>query len=392
MRSLPLLSLLILTTVACAQQPAPPATQPGAGKLPHINVDVEEKQVRVECQALRVDMPLEFFCVKTGTSEHESVLRSDVTPSQLHLALLMIGLEPGEPVRYSEAAQKWLPPKGPPLQIFCEYQKEGQTVRLPAYRMMRNVKSKEPMPPLTWIFAGSRVMPDGQYAADVTGYIVSIVNFDLTMIDIPKLASNANETLEWETNPETVPETGTPVTMIIEPAGNIEVPPNGAPEAEKIDMPRIEIDREGKIKLDDQAVELDELLAQLNEMQAQRPVKVQVTPADDADEELIRQVTRGLRARGIEVERRRPPVPSDPSEIKADVERMEALRQRWVAAVRPHGEALRNAAQAHYEVINSLRREQQRLIDEADRIQRTIDQLEKEYQDLTTPRPEPIDR
>ena len=30
----------------------------------------------------------------------------------------------------------------------------------------------------------------------------------------------------------------------------------------------------------------------------------------------------------------------------------------------------------------------QQLIDEADRIQRAIDQLEKEYQNLTTPRPE----
>ena len=32
--------------------------------------------------------------------------------------------------------------------------------------------------------------------------------------------------------------------------------------------------------------------------------------------------------------------------------------------------------------------ESQRLIDEADRIQRTIDELQKEYQEMTTPRPE----
>ena len=38
-------------------------------------------------------------------------------------------------------------------------------------------------------------MDDGVYAADVTGYIVSIVNFDLSLIDVPALARNANETL-----------------------------------------------------------------------------------------------------------------------------------------------------------------------------------------------------
>ena len=52
--------------------------------------------------------------------------------------------------------------------------------------------------------------------------------------------------------------------------------------------------------------------------------------------------------------------------------------------------ALREAAQAHYDVVNAMRREQQRLIDEADRIQRKIDELEKSYQDMTTPRPPAI--
>ena len=72
---------------------------------------------------------------------------------------------------------------------------------------------------MDWVFDGSRMLPDGRYAADLTGYVVSIVNFDLTMIDVPELASNANETLEWEYNPDLVPPLGTHVTMIIEPAG-----------------------------------------------------------------------------------------------------------------------------------------------------------------------------
>ena len=63
-------------------------------------------------------------------------------------------------------------------------------------------------------------------------------------------------------------------------------------------------------------------------------------------------------------------------------------RNSWEQAVAPHRQALKEAAQAHYQVINELRKEQQRLIDESDRIQRTIDQLEKEYQDMTTPQPE----
>src|SRR5262245_37444018 len=304
LRRLTLFGVLLFASIARAQDPA---TAP-VGKFPGVEINVQQKQVRIACQSLRVEAPLEFFCVVAGTSEHESVLRTAAKPSHIHTALLMLGLEPGEPVKYSEAAKKWFPPHGPPLSISVEFVKHGKTVKLPANQLMRDIRTKKAMPATTWIFAGSRVMPDGVYAADVTGYVVSIVNFDLTLIDIPELASNSNETLEWEANLDALPALGTPVTMIIEP-----------------------LDKQGGGK---------------------------AAPATQL------------------------------SDVKIDQEKVDALRQRWDKQVKPHATAVREAAQAQYEVIAALRGEQQRLIDEADRIQRTIDELEKQYQEMTTPRPE----
>lgn len=303
----------------------PPASAPSGlvDKLPHLLIDVNKKQVRVECEAVVVDAPLEFFLCMTNTNEHETVLRSDVKPSHLHQGLLMIGLKPGEPVKYSEAAKKWFPPKGPPLQITCEWEKDGKTISVPAYRMMRDIKSKKEMPALTWVFTGSRTLEDGTYAADTTGYLVSIVNFDLTVIDIPELASSANETLEWQVSPDNTPKRGTKVWMVIEPAGKVEAP---------------------------------------KEVETGNPPKAEATtgPAGHLS--------------GVQMD-------------EAEVNR---LKQVWQKAVTPHADALRQAAQTHYEVIESLRKEQNRLIDEADRIQRVIDELQKQYQDMTTPRPEPV--
>jgi len=325
MRIATLLLGFLIAVPACAQDiaprttTAPPTTAP-AGKLPHVQVDVKKRQVRVEGESLAVDAPLEFFCCKTGTNEHESVIHSPVKPSHLHLALLMVGLEPGSPVQYSEAAKKWLPPHGPPLQISIEYERNGELVSVPAYRWMRDIRTKKPMPAMTWIFAGSRVMEDGNYAADVTGYLVSVVNFDLTVIDIPDLASNSNESLMWERNPDLMPPAGTKVTMVIEPAG-------GAGNAS---------------------------------------TTRRASPPEPAT------------------------APAVLTEVGADDAMIARLRQRWEKAVTPHGAALRDAAQTHYEVINQLRREQQRILNEADKVQRLIDELEKSYQDLTTPRPEPL--
>lgn len=279
------------------------------GHLPHIGVDVAHKQLRIECAALHCPAPLEFFVVVKGTNEHESVLRTEAKPSDLHAALLMLGLTPGAPVKFSQTTQKWFPPSGPPLNVSVEFDKDGKHVSLPAYKLMRDVRTKQSMPPQEWIFTGSRVMPDGVYAADLTGYFVSIVNFELTPIDVPQLASSANETLEWEADNDALPALGSPVTLLIEPAG-------GA---------------------------------------------VQVAAAPEAA-----------------TQRAAPSLGNDD---------LKSLQDRWNREVGPHAGELRNAAQTQFQIIAELHRRQQKLIEQADDIQRMIDDLEKQYQQMTTPAP-----
>lgn len=352
---LTVLAIALAAMTASAQDAAAPPDAPGkakngaaGGKLPFVTFDVKTRQVRVEAETLEVDTPLEFFAVRFNGPEHEAILRSKVKASDLHTALLALGLQPGAPVTYSEATRKWIPPHGPPLQIHVEYEKDGKTLVAPANRWMRSVKTKKPMPSTTWIFAGSRVMNDGNYAADSTGYLVSVVNFDMTVIDIPELASKDNELLEWERNPDAVPPAGTKVTMIIEPAG-----------------PGKEGDRPASGPAEGEAASG---LAGANDVPVgaldARAAQPAGDDAGDADDD------------------------SGISDVKLDEALVERATKKWETVVGPRGEALRKAAQAHYDVINALRREQQRLIDEADRVQRAIDRLERQYQDMTTPQPD----
>jgi hypothetical protein len=300
----------------------PAATQP-AGPLPHITIDAKARTVRVDCEAVAADYPLEFLAVVTGTNEYEAVVRSEVKPSDLHLALLMVGLKPGQPVRYSEATKSWLPPEGPPVDIWFEYEKDGKSQRVPAYRWMRDVHTKAAAQPFTWVFTGSRTI-EGVYAADQTGSLVGVINNENSVLDVPALRSRALEARDYERNSDLLPPTGTPVTMVLSPAAADA--PGTRPAA----------------------------------TEPAPPARVDTAPGDSP----------GL------------------SDVHIDQPRVDRLRAHWDARVAPHREALREAAEAHYEVINDLRHEQQRLIDEADRIQRTIDELEKAYADMTTPQPE----
>ena len=394
---------LALFVSACTAQPqsaTPAATNP-VGRFPFLEVDARAKRIRVECEALHCRNPLEFFCCVSGTNEHEAVLRSGVKPSHLHAALLMLGLQPGEGVRFSEAQNKWLPPHGPPLAISVEFEKEGKTIALPGYRLMRDVRSKREMKPMTWIFSGSRIMPDGTYGADATGYLVSVVNFELSVIDVPQLASSANETLEWETNLDLMPALGAKVIMVIEPAGKVEAPSAtqsakrqaaGAP----IDEAVIKIDADGHVMLDDVPVTAPARLPEMLKQRANPARRVRVAVANPIEENpTAREVINTLSAanvRFVAIPQATAQPVTRPVDIGADVRADDALiqrlREKWEQSVAPRGAAMREAARTHYDVINQLRREQQRLIDEADRIQRLIDQLEKQYQEMTTPSPQ----
>jgi len=214
--------LLFLVGSARAADDLPPATVPATqpARLPNLEVDLENKCVRMECEAVNAPAPLEFLVCAAGSSEHEAVLRSRAKASHLHLALLMLGLEAGQPFRIVQPGDRPEAPTGPSVRITCRFTKNGKEVLIPAHRLMRHLKTKKPLPPLTFVFAGSRLMRDGRYAADVTGHLISVVNFEYSVIDLPDLRSSANESLEWEIDPDVVPPRNTPVWLIIEPADN----------------------------------------------------------------------------------------------------------------------------------------------------------------------------
>jgi hypothetical protein len=303
--------VLFVGSISLGQPAAVPATRPaGTDKMPGVHVDIAGRQLRVDCEAINVEAPLEFLCVTNGGNEHESLLRTPAKPSHIHLGLLMLGLEPGEPVHYMKALDRWAAPQGPPLNISIEYAKDGQTVRVPAYKLFRDLKTKKPMPLLTWVFVGSRFQENNVYAADLTGYVVSVVNFDLTLIDVPEVASSSNELLEWEMEPANMPPKGSKVTMIIEPAGQV---------------------------------------ARLS-----GPAAAATQPA---------------------------------GEVHLDQAKIDQLRQRWNQAMAPSSQSIQRMAQEHYEIMQQLRAEQARLVNEAERVSRVIEELQKQYNDMVTPRP-----
>lgn len=395
-------ALVMLATTATAQVPpagaapdAPPtatsspdalaATRPAG--FPQIQIDRERRQVRVAAERIDVNMPLEFFAVRAGGPEHEAIFRTRALPSHIHAALLILGLEEGDPVRFSEATQSWIPPHGPPLQIRVAWDDGGRTVEVPAYRLMRHMRTKREMPPQTWIFAGSRVMDDGSYAADATGYVVTIVNFDFALIDVPQIASSENARLLWELNDAVAPPPGTKVTMILEPimAGDPSTRP-AAGDGSPLDH---ESGRDHPTRRSGGGEAGDATARPSGAAAGDGGRRTDAAEGGDGDAHVNGAAAGGgarLDRAGTRDSATRPDGAGGGGGERAAMD-LASLRRRWEAAVAPHAGQLKAASQTHYEVIAALRAEQQRLIDDADRIQRLIDELDAAYQQLTTPRP-----
>ena len=82
---------------------------------------------------------------------------------------------------------------------------------------MADIGTGDVMPPTTWVFAGSFVA-NGAYAADRSGHLASIVNFDTATLDVPYAASSSNDLLAWQVNPAAKLEMGEPAVLILRAA------------------------------------------------------------------------------------------------------------------------------------------------------------------------------
>jgi biopolymer transport protein ExbD len=361
-----------------------------------VEIDREANEVRVAAQALRVDMPLEFICVVTGTADHESLLRTTVRPSEIHAALLALGLEPGRPVRYSEAANAWLPPTGPPVRVDVEFERDGRVIRERVGRLVRNVKTGQAMPPRTFVFVGSRLYetPDGQmaYAADATGQVVTLVNFDTPVIDVAELASSANETLEWEHDPDAMPEAGTPVTMILSPVGGDVVIPATRPadEAQPVVVVKLGADRTLRVGTEDVTREQVAEAVRRKTQQAEE-VRVRLVVERNVQFQRALDILDLFEKAGIDNVALRVADPEEQSVVDSKADQLAALRQQWEARVLPQSDALQQAAQTHYEVMQAYQTEINALLDRADKLRREMDELQRRFDDLTTPRPMPVE-
>lgn len=203
------------------KEDAPDAPKPA--ELPHIKVDVANRVVDVEAKViLREAKWLELLACMPGTRDHEAILTTPARPSHIHLALVMIGLEPGAPLAWRREGDNFVavPPTGDPLRVTLVTRDDNGEHETPANQWVLNQKTNETLQGDTWLFTGSRFEErEGQkvYRADIDGTVISLVNFtdDLIARDTPM--TNEDDDSTWGCNTKAIPPVGTQVLIRLRP-------------------------------------------------------------------------------------------------------------------------------------------------------------------------------
>lgn len=169
--------------------------------------------------------PLEVFCTKKGTKEHESIVRIDMDARFLHAGLLALGAKPGNTVQWVDPKTeepKYKPASGTTIKVSVHYRRDGKLHTHPAQEWIQDRKANKAMTH-EWVFAGSRSLKnperpnDPEYYMANNGEVISISNFVDSMLDLPIEIGSNNDDLFFMANTEKIPPLLSKVWVILEP-------------------------------------------------------------------------------------------------------------------------------------------------------------------------------
>jgi hypothetical protein len=211
---------------------APPEMRelsPGVFELGKMRLDKNASSLAVPGKVNMVKGALEYLICTPQGSTHESLLVSEVQPSDIHFGMLLLGAK-------GAGILTPAPSDAPPPQINAEYLKraprlQGDRVTLTA--KWKDAEGKERSAPVEdwvlntethkaavrgpWIYTGS-MFAENTFLAQAEGSIATVVTNPAALINNPRKGSDNDQI--WVVNEKNVPPLDTPIEIVIkiEPA------------------------------------------------------------------------------------------------------------------------------------------------------------------------------
>lgn len=203
-----------------AQSSSAPASRP-AHFQPGVQIDWQLGLVRVAARVVLREGPLEFVACFAG-KEHESILRIEARATHVYMALGLIGLTPGRPPQWDDAARRYHPPEGDLVDVTVEWTAaDGQPRNAALHEWLTEVEYGRPPFARPWVFAGSRMLDGGVLLADRTGAGVAVVDMPDSLLAASRSRASRDAELWALARSEAIPPLDTPVTLTFRAAAPV---------------------------------------------------------------------------------------------------------------------------------------------------------------------------
>lgn len=205
---------------------------PAVGQLREISPGIFEYHgVRLDKKNHRISFPgtvsqregfIEYLLVNEKGKSYESLLTTSVSPLDIHLAMLLIGLkedeaananEPVPPSAIDSAYLRSAPPvKGTPVQISVTWTEKGRPREISPDEWILNLQTHDVMTPGPWTYNGSLVQ-DGVFLATQELSIVAVITDPTALVNNPRPGYDNDEI--WQVRDQVVPPLDTAVEINI---------------------------------------------------------------------------------------------------------------------------------------------------------------------------------
>jgi hypothetical protein len=221
-----LLFSALFVAITQAQNEPPPASpimreiSPGIYEIGQIRLDQKARTVSFPGVLNMNDGNLEYLLVTEQGNTHESLLVTDVSPSDLHFAMLLLGAKGSgaqngdlPPAQIDSKFLKTAPRlKGDNINITVRWKVGDVEKSAPVEDWLINTETKKPVERGPWVYNGS-MFNEGHFLAQIEGAHAALVTYPAALINNPR-KGNDNDQI-WMVNTKAIPAVKTPVEILI---------------------------------------------------------------------------------------------------------------------------------------------------------------------------------
>jgi hypothetical protein len=208
----------------------PRVVAPGIYKLANLRIDKKRRAVTFPARLNLSGGPMEYFLVSAWGKTHESILKTDVEPYLIHVAMLLLDAGGAEDAPYprhrlgngpsgtsspgasyiSSPGNEIIP--GDEIGVELNWSENGKEVRRRAEELVFNEESKAALPGGTWVYNGSRLV-NGSFIAEREGSIISLVTDPDSLVN--NIGRGHDNDRIWSPNTNNLPPSNVLVQVTI---------------------------------------------------------------------------------------------------------------------------------------------------------------------------------